>query len=229
MTKPKRTEKTISLKRISPLTDTQKDAFHFFSQGKNLILHGSAGTGKTFISTSLILGSIFSQKSTPKKLIILRSCVPTREIGFLPGSLQEKLEVYETPYIEIVNDLCNNANAYTNLKTNGTIEFHSTSFLRGLTFENSYILVDEFQNMSFQEIDSVITRLGEGSVIVFCGDTNQCDFNVAGKKKEQSGFERFMKIASMMNDFCSLEFLSSDIVRSGIVARWIIEKENNVL
>ena len=159
---------------LEPLTEGQHRTFDAFDAGKNLILHGVAGTGKTFISLGLALNAVFTGQA-PKPVVIIRSVVPTRDMGFLPSNQKEKSAVYEAPYASICSELMNKRDSYEYLKSKGYIEFSTTSFLRGLTFRNNTIIVDECQNLTFHELDSVITRMGEGSRVIFCGDFRQSD------------------------------------------------------
>lgn len=211
---------------IQPLTNAQKDVFHFFEKNYHLILHGFPGTGKTFLALYLGLKSVFDKSTPIEKIIIVRSCVPTRDVGFLPGNLNEKGAVYELPYKQICSELFERGDAYDILKGKHIIEFISTSFVRGLTFTNALVLVDEMQNLCFEEISTIVTRMGNNSRLVLSGDIAQCDFGVGGKKKETSGFVDLMKIARKMNSFKDIEFFQEDIVRSDFVAEWIRIQES---
>lgn len=210
----------LSVRPIKPKTPTQEQVFETFFEN-HLLLHGTAGTGKTFITLYLALREIL-EYSTYRKIVIVRSAVQTRDQGFLPGNLDEKMSYYETPYRDIVNDLCGRGDAYDILKNKGCIEFMSTSFVRGLTIDNSIIIVDEIQNMTFSEIDSVVTRVGNNAKIAFCGDFRQSDLK---KDRERSGIHDFMTIMKKMKGVEHVEFTSIDIVRSGFVKQYILEKE----
>jgi len=209
------------LKEIEPLTDNQARTFDAYDDGKNLLIHGYAGTGKTFISLYLALDDILTGKSKYDKIIIVRSVVPSRDMGFLPGSAADKAKVYEEPYREICNTLFGRGEGYEILKTKNLVHFTTTSFLRGLTFNNAIVIVDEMQNMLFPEIDTVMTRLGDNTKVIFCGDFRQTDFR---KDDEKSGLFKFMQILGRMNNFEHVEFNQEDIVRSGIVKDYIIKK-----
>jgi phosphate starvation-inducible protein PhoH len=213
----------LTLSKIQPLTDNQKQTFEEYRRDQHLILHGTAGTGKTFISMYLALEQIL-HKGDFKRLIIVRSAVPTRDIGFLPGTLKEKTRTYELPYHAICGDLFGRDDAYDILKTKGVCDMITTSFIRGITLNDSIILVDECQNLSFHEADSIMTRVGRNSRIIFCGDYNQSDL----EKKERGGLHQFMHILKRIDLFSMIEFNSADIVRSGIVKQYIIEKEKLV-
>ena len=207
-----------NLKRIKPITRSQEEAFEAWKQGGHLILDGWAGTGKTFIASYLGF-------SPPKsKVTYVRSCVPTRDIGHLPGTYEEKTAIYELPYIQIAAELFKDPKAYERLKDDKQVEFLTTSYMRGITLKDSVIIVDEAQNLTIDEIDTIITRMGDGARIIFCGDTYQCDFNVAGKKKEMSGFEELIYTAKDMSEFTRIRFKQEDIVRSDIVKTWIIRR-----
>jgi len=211
------------LKEIIPLTNNQKKVFQYYSQNKHLMLHGLAGTGKSFISIFLSLKEILnSTDSIYKKLYIIRSAVSTRDIGFMPGKIKDKIGVYEAPYYNICSKLYNRSDAYEYLKNKGIIEFMTTSFIRGITLENCIIIVDEMANLNLHELDSIITRLGENSKIIFCGDFSQTDFT---KESEKAGLPKFMDILRNIKSFGFVEFDNEeDIVRSGIVKEYLIQK-----
>lgn len=209
------------LRAIKPLTANQQLTFDAYRQGYNLMLHGFAGTGKTFCALYLALEEILSGRSQAEKIVLIRSVVPSRDMGFLPGSIKEKIAVYEEPYKEICDDLFGRGDGYGILKAKRLIEFTTTSFLRGLTFNNAIVIVDETNNMTYQEIDTVMTRLGNNSRIVFCGDYRQSDLN---KPHEKTGITTFMNVTKRINSFTHIEFQKEDIVRSGVVRDYIIQK-----
>lgn len=211
-------------KDISPKTQTQEFAFESWEDGYNLMLHGIAGTGKTFLALYFSLSEVMSQNPYYKKVYIIRSVVPSRDMGFLPGSQKDKMKVYEGPYYDICNKLFNRGDAYEILKTKNNIEFMSTSFLRGSTFDDCILVVDEVQNMSDQELHTVMTRVGENCRIIFCGDVKQDDLT-SERKKEVSGLANFMKIISNMREFEFVEFTAKDIVRSPLVKSYIIQRD----
>jgi len=206
---------------ITPMTYAQKQVFESYNQGCNMMLHGCAGTGKTFISAYLAIRDIMQKVDGKTQLQIIRSVVPTRDMGFLPGSLAEKAKAYEAPYIPIFADLYGRGDAYEILKKKTKVNFETTSFIRGLTFDDAIIIVDEAQNLTFHELDSVITRIGDNSRIIFCGDFTQTDFKW---KDEQQGIVDFMRIISKMKSFDSIEFHRKDIVRSELVKDYICTK-----
>lgn len=210
----------LQLEHVEPLTATQADVFDAYQEGFNLILHGCAGTGKTFLSLYLALDDIMNQSSMKRKVMIVRSVVPTRDMGFLPGNVTEKSKAYETPYMKMCTDLFNRGDAYGQLKAHNTIEFATTSFVRGETWDDAIIIVDEFQNMSFQELHSVMTRVGENSRIIFSGDMKQDDLT-SERYHTESGIGNFMKVLSQMESFDCIDFKPDDIVRSGIVREYI--------
>ena len=210
-----------NLKSISPKTKNQTIAFEEYFQEKNLLLHGVAGTGKTFISLYLALNDILKGEGDKKRVVIVRSVVPTRDMGFLPGTQAEKTAVYEQPYMSICNELFGRDDAYGILKQKGVIDFISTSFIRGLTLNDSIVIVDECQNMNFHELDSVITRFGENSRVCFCGDFRQSDLI---RQSEKEGINTFMRVIGHMPSFGSVEFQKEDIVRSPLVKEYILSK-----
>ena len=210
----------VNLKPISPLTDNQRKTFEAYRAGKNLMLHGMAGTGKTFISMYLALNEVINKESYDN-VTIVRSVVPTRDMGFLPGSQNEKSKAYEMPYFPIATDLFGRGDAYDLLKNKKLINFITTSFIRGTTINDSVIIVDEVENLTFHEIDSVITRCGRNCRIIFCGDFRQSDLL---KNEERQGLKKFMEIVDNLHDFGYIEFGQDDIVRSGLVREYIIAK-----
>lgn len=216
----------ITLKEIRPKTYAQTQAFETFLDN-HLLLHGCPGTGKSFISLYLALNEILEHghQSEFRKIIIVRSAVQTRDIGFMPGSLAEKISYYELPYKDIVNDLCQRGDAYELLKQKGIIEFMCTSFVRGLTLDNAIIIVDEAQNNTAHELDSVITRVGENSKIVFCGDFYQSDL----KGNDKNGFKSFIELLCKIKGIERVEFTKDDIVRSKFVKDYIIAREESRL
>ena len=217
------------LTQIKPLTPSQEKVFDAFNKQKNLYMYGAAGTGKTFIGMYLALQQILDERSSYDKLYIVRSLVPTREIGFLPGDHEDKAELYQIPYQNMVRymfkmpDDASFSMLYANLKAQETISFWSTSFLRGTTLDNAIVLVDEMQNLNFHELDSIITRLGVNTKIIFAGDAAQTDLL---KTNERNGILDFMKIIQGMDEFEMVEFGIQDIVRSGLVKSYLINKLN---
>jgi phosphate starvation-inducible PhoH-like protein len=208
------------LRHIQPLTANQERVWDAYEAGSNLMLHGYAGTGKTFLSSYLALREVLHYE-TYKKVVIIRSVVPSRDMGFLPGTEKQKAEVYEQPYQEICDDLFGRGDGWKILKLKGLVEFTTTSFLRGMTFNDSIIIVDECNNMTFQEIDTVMTRIGNNSKIIFCGDYRQSDLH---KPHEKTGIKELMGITRRMPSFDHVEFGIEDIVRSGVVKEYIIQK-----
>ena len=213
---------SLNMRMISPKTQRQNSVFVSYQSGSNLLLHGSAGTGKTFISMYLALQDVFDYRNDINTLTVVRSVVPTRNMGYLPGSEKQKIQIYEQPYISIVNDLFGRGDAYEILKKKNMIDFKSTSFIRGMTLNDTVIIVDECQNLNFHELDSIITRCGETTKIVFCGDFKQSDFK---NNEDKNGLLTFMSILKEIPSFNFFEFNHDDIVRSGIVKDYIIQKE----
>lgn len=214
MTIKKDRQNKFNLLNIKALNNAQK--FMLSSNG-NIVAHGSAGTGKTFCAFYIALKEVL-QDNTYTHITIIRSAVETRKIGFLPGSEKEKIEVYEAPYRDICEELFGDVNAYEKLKLAGKIRFMTTSFIRGTNLRNSIVIVDEYQNMTFHELDSVITRFGEGCRIIFCGDTYQADLG------NLSGITKFNKILKNLDLFDFIEFSIEDIVRSNLVKSYLQAK-----
>tara|TARA_R100000329_G_scaffold94977_1_gene78993 strand:- start:133 stop:879 length:747 start_codon:yes stop_codon:yes gene_type:complete len=214
---------------IKPLTPSQEKVFEAWEKQKNMFLFGAAGTGKSFVTMYLALRDILDEKTPYNKLYVVRSLVPTREIGFLPGDHEDKANLYQIPYKNMVRFMFEMPDdpsfemLYANLKAQDTISFWSTSFIRGTTIDNSIVLVDESENLNFHELDSIITRLGVNSRIIFAGDAAQTDLT---KAHEKTGIMDFKKIIDDMDEFESIEFGIDDIVRSGLVKSYLISKMN---
>ena len=215
------------LTKVEPITDNQKLVFNSYKKGDNQFLYGCAGTGKTFISLYLALQEVLRNDTPYDRVVMVRSLIPTREIGFLPGDEEDKAALYQVPYSNMVQYMFKQPNEqafsmlYDKLKNQGSFYFLSTSFLRGLTFDNSIIIVDECQNLNFHELDTIITRVGQDSKIIFCGDFMQTDLS---KVSERNGLFDFLRILEEMKEFNCVEFNIGDIVRSGFVRNYLIQK-----
>jgi phosphate starvation-inducible PhoH-like protein len=214
-----------NLKELEPITKNQEKVFKYYADGYNLCLSGSAGSGKTFLALYLALQDVLDKNTPFDKVVIIRSVVPTREIGFLPGDEEEKLDAYAGPYRGITSELFSDSEAWQKLINQNAVEFMSTSFIRGITISNAIVVVDEMQNLNFHELDSVITRLGECSKLIICGDYYQSDFE---KQKDKDGVIHFLNIVQRMKYFEHVEFSWEDIVRSGLVREYIMTKEQLV-
>lgn len=217
-----RQQSALKMSKVEPITATQELVFEAYDAGKHLCLHGVAGTGKTFLGMFLALDSVFEKSYN--RVIVVRSVVPTRDMGFLPGNQKEKQRVYEQPYMAIATELFGRGDAYEVIKGKGLIDFISTSFIRGVTLDNCVVIVDECQNMTFHELDSVITRLGQNCRVIFCGDYRQSDLL---RDSEKKGLKDFMRVLDNMKHFETLEFNEDDIVRSELVKEYIIAKLRN--
>lgn len=212
------------MRQIRPLTQTQSDLFDAYKQGYNLAAIGTAGTGKTMCAMYMALNDVM-QKRGYDKIIVVRSAVQTREQGFMPGSKEQKEALYSVPYSDIVNDLFDRGDAYKILETKGMVQFMTSSFVRGLTFDNAIIIVDECQSMTYHELDTIITRVGESSKIIFCGDTKQDDLNISKNRADVSGLGDFLRVLNKVPSFKTIKFTAEDIVRSGLVKEYILAKE----
>ena len=212
---------------IDPLTDNQKRFFDSYAEGKHLIGYGCAGTGKTFIALYNAIQDVLNDNTPYERIYLVRSLVSTREIGFLPGTYEDKSDIYQIPYKNMVKYMFQMPSdsdfemLYGNLKAQETIKFWSTSFLRGTTLDNAIVIVDEFQNLNFHELDSIITRVGENTRIAFCGDATQTDLT---KTNERNGIVDFMSILRAMPSFDIIEFGLEDIVRSGLCKEYLVAK-----
>ena len=212
-----------TLKDIQPLTENQRKTFEAYEANKNILLHGIAGTGKSFIANYLATREILQPNSKYKKIVIIRSTVAVRDLGFLPGNAKEKAKVYEAPYYAIFTELFGRGDAYEYLKNKNIIEFISTSFIRGITLNDCIIVVDEIANMTGHELDSVITRIGKNCKIMMCGDLRQSDFTF---ERDKNGLLDFMRVLQKMKSFEFIDFQKEDIVRSSLVKEYIIMKDN---
>ena len=212
---------------VKPVTENQKKLFDLYNEQKHLFVYGCAGTGKTFCSLYLALKDVLNEITPYDRVVIVRSLVATREIGFLPGDHEDKSSLYQIPYKNMVKymfEMTSDAEfemLYGNLKQQESIKFWSTSFIRGTTLDNCIIIVDETQNLNFHELDSIITRVGEDSKIIFCGDATQSDLT---RNNERDGIINFMKIIERMPEFETIQFTTDDIVRSGLVKSYLVNK-----
>jgi len=215
------------LVKVKPITDNQKVVFEEYKKGQNLFLHGAAGTGKTFISLYLALQNVLDTESPYDTVYVVRSAVPTREIGFLPGDEEDKTALYQVPYQNMVQFMFEQPTdqafsmLYDRLKAQGSVMFLTTSYLRGITLDNSIIIVDECQNLTFHELDTIMTRVGQDTKIIFSGDFFQTDLN---KSVDKDGMAHFMDILTEMEEVSAIEFNIGDIVRSGLVRSYLIAK-----
>ena len=225
--KRKKPINTDMMRDIEPLTDNQKKLFESYKNGKNLVAYGAAGTGKTFITLYNALQDVLDPSTPYDKIYIVRSLVATREIGFLPGDHDDKSFLYQIPYKNMVKymfEMPSDADfqmLYGNLKAQDTIDFWSTSFIRGTTLDKAIIIVDEFQNLNYHELDSIMTRVGADTKIMFCGDATQTDLI---KQNERNGIHDFMRILRVMPSLDIIEFGVEDIVRSGLCKEYLLAK-----
>ena len=225
--KRKKPINTDMMRDIEPLTENQKKLFESYSKGKNLVAYGAAGTGKTFITLYKALQDVLDPSTPYEKIYIVRSLVATREIGFLPGDHDDKSFLYQIPYKHMVKymfEMPTDADfemLYGNLKAQNTIDFWSTSFIRGTTLDKAIIIVDEFQNLNYHELDSIMTRVGSYTKIMFCGDATQTDLI---KQNERNGIHDFMRILRVMPSLNIIEFGVEDIVRSGLCKEYLLAK-----
>ena len=212
---------------IQPITENQKRLCESYSAGKNIIAYGAAGTGKTFITLYNAIKEVLNAETPYKKVYIVRSLIATREVGSVLGDIEDKSRLYQVPYEHMVKYMFQMSsdeefhNLYRNLKDQGTINFLSTSYIRGTTLDDAIVIVDEFENLNFNELDSIITRVGQNSKIHFCGDATQSDLE---QTTERNGIVDFIKVTRGMPSVDIIEFGIDDIVRSGIVKEYLIAK-----
>lgn len=217
-----RQEAGLSVRHIQPKTFAQEQMMESYARGGHVVAEGSAGTGKSFLASYLALNSLFGKEVN--KVVVVRSAVPTRDMGFLPGNVNEKQEVFTVPYKQIFNDLCENGTAWDILTKKQMVEFITTSYVRGITLDNCVIIIDEFQSMTPHEMYSVLTRVGENSRVIVCGDTKQTDLD---GRREKSCYDWFMDISRRLPKwFDVVTFFSTDIVRSEFVKDLIITVED---
>lgn len=210
------------LRTIRPLTNAQQLMFEAYSNDENIFAHGTTGTGKSFVAMYLALLEVFDIESKTNHIMLVRSNVATRNPGFLPGKLEEKIAPQEDCYVDILTDLIGKPSTYQDMKDAKLIHFKSTSFLRGQSWNNAVVIIDEFQDMTLHEFDSVITRVGKNCKVFILGDGKQNDLAAS---KEVSGFNSIMNILKNMDEFCNIQFNIEDIVRSGLVKSWIVSRE----
>lgn len=212
------------LRHIHPLNPTQEEMFVDFMNGNHICAVGSAGTGKSFCALYLAFNQILAKDTPQDKIIIVRSAVPTRDVGFMPGTLEEKVSLYEQPYKDMCIELFGREKTYDDMKNAGVIRFVTTSFIRGLSWNNAVIIADEIQSMNFHEINTVITRCGHETKLILCGDHKQND--LLHKKTDQSGIGQLLRVLPHVADFSIVNFTKYDIVRGDFVKQWIIACES---
>lgn len=223
--------KPTDLKVFEPLTENQRLFFEAYDRGDYFVmLTGSAGTGKSFIAMYKAIQEVLDRGNSFQRVVVVRSAVQSRDMGFTPGSVEEKMSLYEQPYMQICQQFFGRRNAYEELKEQHKVEFISTSFIRGMSFDDAIIMVDECQNLNWEELSTIMTRVGYRSKIIFCGDYRQTD--LYRKQGDKSGLGKFHSVAKMMDAFTNIEFTTNDIVRSSLVKDFLVavdkfEKENN--
>lgn len=209
------------MRTFEPLTDNQRTFFEAYRRGDYFIgLFGSPGTGKTFSALYKSIEEVLDKSNPFKQVVVIRSAVQTRDQGYLPGGVEEKMAIFEQPYKEIAETLFERPDAWDRLKEQGHCRFISTTAIRGISIDDAIIVVDESQSMTFHELSSVITRCGHRSKIIFCGDLKQND--LIKSKYDVSGLKDFLQVARSMASFTEVTFTPDDIVRSSLVRDFII-------
>lgn len=216
----------LDLVNVKPLTHNQTRVFDLWQQDYSLVLNGFAGCGKTFLAVYLGLTDILDKDTPYEKIVIVRACQPTKNTGFLPGTLEEKNMVYEMPYPPIFDKLFRKKNQYKFMKEAGLVEFESTSYMRGVTLDNTIVIFDEVSSATYHEISTIITRLGTNSKIILCGDTTQND--LVYERNLQSGYTKFMEISNTIPEFRSVHFTVDDCVRSDFVKSFLIAEQRYI-
>lgn len=211
------------IKHIQAITPMQEKMMRDYTNGDNITASGSAGTGKTFLAIYLALNDMLDMDSEVDKIILVRSAVPTRDLGFTPGTLEEKASLYEAPYQAMFADIMGRRNTYQDMKEALKVEFQTTSYIRGVTWDNAVVIVDECQSMTFHEINTIMTRLGSNSRIIMCGDLPQTDLR---KRHEVTGMGTMLAVTARIEGFSNITFTRDDIVRSNFVKEWIIAAED---
>lgn len=211
------------LKSVRPLTPNQAEMFRAFFDGQHICAHGSAGTGKSYVALYLALCDVLNPDTETDRIIIVRSAVATRDVGHLPGTLEEKTALFEMPYSDMFADFMGRKSTYQDMKEAGLVHFATTSYIRGITWDNTIVVVDEGQNMTSHEINSIMTRMGKNSRILFLGDLPQTDLR--NRRNEVTGMDGLIQVTEGMSEFTNIEFTHSDIVRSSFVRNWIIASE----
>ena len=213
---------------IEAIGPAQTEAFAKYKENKNLFLTGSAGTGKTFVLLYLAFADVFDDESPYDKVILIRSLLPSRDAGFHSGSLEEKANYYQAPYRQLVKFLFEMqskdefAALWDLLIEQESVEFQTTSFLRGQTFDNAIIICDEAQNLNFAELDTVMCRVGQNTKIMFSGDEAQTAFI---NNDDKEGMYNFQGILGEMEECEVIKFGIGDILRSGLCRSYLIAKE----
>ncbi len=203
-----------NLPPIKPLTATQADYLDALRVSPQVVVLGPAGTGKTWIAASYA-ADLYRRKQIAK-IIITRPNVPCgRSLGFFPGSLREKFAPWASPIIEAIKERIGTAAYEIALKNDG-VEMVPFEVMRGRSWKDAFILLDEAQNTTIAEIKTFLTRIGEDCTVVINGDTSQCDLGEASGLRTMLHLIRSKKLPVPV-----IEFAAADIVRSGICAMWV--------
>ena len=202
-------------KSIIPRSEKQKEYVRALRQSEIIISAGPAGTGKTFLAVAVGLTMLLEKKI--ERIILSRPAVEAGErLGFLPGDMKEKVDPYLRPLYDSLYDLFHFEKIQRMIEI-GDIEIAPLAFMRGRTFNNAFVIVDEAQNTTSVQMKMVLTRLGEGSRMVINGDLSQVDLPAG----QMSGLQESQKILTKINDIKIVTLEAEDVIRHPIVAKII--------
>lgn len=220
--KPRRTRRKTNYKNsdkkqtsgLTPRTDNQKLLIDALKEYSQVFILGPAGTGKTYV-TATFAADLYTLKEIDKIVITRPHVAVGKDIGFLPGTLEEKTYPWALPVLDVLQKHLGKGAVETGIK-NDNIEMAPLALMRGRSFDNAFIIVDEAQNITTHELKMLLTRVGEGSTIVLNGDVQQSDL------KEADGLSKVIHLAKKhMLPVPVIEFGVEDIVRSDICAQWV--------
>jgi phosphate starvation-inducible PhoH-like protein len=231
--KPKRTKRQTKYKgaevegaasvvSLVPLNDRQRLYIDAIRAHDQVIVCGYSGTGKTYIAAT-VAANMYATKQIDRIILTRPNVSVGKDLGYLPGDLNEKFSPWAAPVLEVLMQQLGKGVVDTGIK-NGNIEMAPLSTMRGRSFKDAFIILDEAQNTSIPEIKMFLTRIGEGSKVIVNGDIKQSDIN------QQSGLSKIIHLVKKYRmDIPVIEFTVDDIVRSEICKQWIIAFEGEGL